>query len=86
MLEERIISSAGDIKVFIESSIHNDFIHELNIRIEKLQDLLYDPEQDYNGRDYDVFRGGMRNLREMKEIFNDLHRAKLDEQTEKTGD
>lgn len=67
-----IISSEESFNNFMQGTIYKDFINELSIRIAQLQELLEDTDLDYTGRHYDLFRGGILCLRQMKDIFNCL--------------
>ena len=71
-MDERIVSSPGDFRVFMESSIYRDFLKELDNRIEMLDVSLRDEELEHTGRHYDLFRGGIKNMNQMKTIFEDL--------------
>ena len=76
-----IISEVGTLESFHETSLYTDFENEINIRIQQLQELLEDTELMYSGRHYDLFRGGILCLRQMKDIFGDLARNKTDQIT-----
>ena len=79
-MADEIRSSSGEFKIFTESSVYTDFQNELDIRIKMLRDLMEDPDMKHTGRDYDVFRGGLKNLRQMKEIFTDLYENKKEDE------
>ena len=65
----RLRASKEEIREFINSGLYQDFLDELDIRINELTVYLDDFDRIYNGRDYDMFRGGKRNMMEMKRIF-----------------
>jgi len=67
-----IVSSPNDIQLFVDSSIHSDYLKELNLRIEETTIMLDDFDSHYTGRQYDMFRGRKRNLIEMKQLFLDM--------------
>jgi len=69
----QINTSEREVKVFIDSSLHEDFQRELNLRMEMLDNMIDDPELKYTGRDYDVFRGGKRAFLEVRNLFNDIY-------------
>ncbi len=71
-----IFSEADEFARFIEGSLHRDFINELNVRIHQLNELLEDEDLQWSGRHYDLFRGGIKNMRQMKEIFHGLRENK----------
>lgn len=76
---EIIKSSVEDIKRFMASSVYRDFIIELDIRREETIGLLEDVGSTYTGRDYDKFRGRLTNLKEMKDLFINMHECKLND-------
>jgi len=76
-----IVSSPNDINSFMQSSVYVDYLYELEIRISETIGLLEDDMSQYTGRDYDKFRGRLKNLKEMKDLFINMHEAKLDEMT-----
>ena len=65
----RIDSSIIDIRSFIVSTLHVDFQREMDVQIAHLTALLDDPNMEYTGRDYDLFRGGKRKAIELKDVF-----------------
>ncbi len=67
-----IVTSPGEIKRFIESTLYQDFLNELNLRDHYLMGLLRDPELKQTGRDYDQIRGGLNDLDHMKLIFSGM--------------
>lgn len=78
-MDSEIRSSVEEFNAFINSSVHQDFLAELNVRIEYLTGLVVDLDLAATGRDYDMFRGGIKNLREMREIFTQLRDNKSDD-------
>lgn len=75
-MKDEFVSSPMEFNSFMETSVYKDFCNELDIRIEMLTSKLDDEDMEYSGRDYDLFRGGIRNMRQMKLIFNDMAAAK----------
>lgn len=75
-MNDEFKSSPEEFYSFMKTSIYHDFINELNIRIKALTDELIDDEQEHAGRSYDLFRGGLKNMKQMKDIFNDMALAK----------
>lgn len=74
-----MLSSPEEFQTFMETSVYKDFLSELDIRVEELLRLLTDEDLEYTGRDYDLFRGGVKNLNQMKVIFEDLkHNAEIE--------
>ena len=70
--EFEILSTEGELRGFIESSMYKDFSNELDIRIAALLEMLTDENLQGTGRFYDLTRGGIKNLRQMKDVFEDL--------------
>ena len=81
-----INSSVGEINNFAESTLHQDYIRELDLRIEETSMMLDDFDSQYTGRQYDVFRGRKRNLQEMKEIFLEMAKNKASDLELKEGE
>jgi hypothetical protein len=69
MNEPKIGAAASQVEQFLESALYQDFINEIQYRISYLDGLLTDLDLKYSGRDYDMFRGGKKNLLEMIELF-----------------
>ncbi len=80
-------STPGMIDDFIKSPVYADFMAELKIRISMLRDQLESTgwtetikmgddtksiTHDYKGKDYDIFRGGIENMRQMEYIFQTI--------------
>lgn len=60
---------------FLSSSIHTDFINELAIRIEQMRDY----NEICGSKEYLETRGGIKVLRLISEIFNDMaHNSRTD--------
>lgn len=78
-------SDPVDVEAFTESVLHADFQREISIRIEMLTRMLDDPDQKYNGRDYDVYRGGKRAFIEVRNLFTDMLEAMLEAKKEKVN-
>lgn len=77
--ELQIVSSPEDIRQFLNSSIYEDFLNELSVRLEMLTTLLDDFDLQATGRAYDMYRGGKLNLLQMKELFPDMLQNKLND-------
>ena len=78
----KVNSSKGEVATFLDSTLHQDFQRELNLRIEILTGMLEDPDLVYTGRDYDVFRGGKRAFTEIRNLFEDIYNGIIESQTE----
>ncbi len=72
-------SSPGEFKKFMEGSIYGDYLREIKVREDETIGLLEDPDSEYSGRDYDRFRGRLKNLREMKDIFIGMMENKMND-------
>ena len=70
--KEHYKSSPGSLEQFLTGSIYKDFQMELDIRIDQLRYVLEDPEAALPHRAHDITRGGIRLLRDMKNVFNDI--------------
>lgn len=57
--------------------MYTDLMNELDNRIEALTILLRDEDLVKTGRDYDLYRGGLKNMEQMKTIFHDLMNNKI---------
>lgn len=68
------ITSPGTIEQFMTGTIYLDFIGELNIRIKCFRDMLELSEDEIKaqGLTSDMLRGGIKNARQMKGIFQDI--------------
>lgn len=74
MLEEKSrdyspMSTPAQIKEFMSTVVYQDFINELNVRIEQMRDYY----EDCNKAEYLETRGGIKLIRLMKEVFLNLH-------------
>jgi len=65
-------SSVGDIENFMKSSLYQDYLREIDIQIKLLDNALFDPDLEYTGRHYDLFRGAKRKALDLKDIFINL--------------
>jgi hypothetical protein len=84
--EDKFKSSPGDLSTFMDSWVYQDFQKEITIRIHRLLIELEDGELHRSGRYYDLLRGGIRNLREMQQIFIDIKNAKEDDLERETNE
>ena len=82
----RVDSSYFEVLEFTKTLLHRDFQREVQIRIDALTQMLDDTSMKYNGRDYDVFRGGKRALREVQNIFHDILKGMEEVREEEIGD
>ena len=57
------------ILTFIKSSIHKDFIGELNVRIEDMRDSL----ESANSKDFHETQGAIKTARQTLKLFVDLY-------------
>jgi len=67
-----INSTVADIEGFIKSTLYQDYLREINIQIKLLDNALFDPDLEYTGRHYDLFRGAKRKALDLKDIFINL--------------
>jgi len=67
-----VTSGEADFDMFIKSTLHTDFQTAIDLRIEMLNGMLSDPKLIHSGRDYDVFRGGLRMAEEVRNMFTDI--------------
>ena len=75
-----INSTPEDIKKFMSSMLYKDYLREIDIQIKLLDNVLFDPDLEYTGRHYDLFRGAKRKALDLKDIFiNLLNALKEDE-------
>ena len=64
-----INASAKDIELFMKTPLYHDYIRELDIRLSLIDNSLFDPDLDFTGRHYDLFRGVKQNLLDSKDLF-----------------
>ena len=74
----QVDSTVEEIDFFTKGILHKDFQRELTVRINILNKMLTDPQLKYSGRDYDVFRGGLRMAEEVKNLFIDIRDSFID--------
>lgn len=67
-------STLGHIKDFIEGIVYQDYLGELDIRLAESYELLLLPEEalKVDSLTGDMVKGRIRNLKEMKDIFDDI--------------
>lgn len=70
-----INSSVSAIDAFMKSALYNDYLREIDIQIKLLDNALFDPDLEYTGRHYDLFRGAKRKALDLKDIFINLKDA-----------
>lgn len=76
-----INSSLKEVELFINSALHEDFKREIDIQITLLKNALFDPDLEFTGRHYDLFRGGIQKLLDAKDLFINMQAA-LEEDAE----
>jgi len=81
-----VVSAPADFDLFIKSTLHTDFQTAINLRIEMLNNMLSDPKLIHTGRDYDVFRGGLRMAEEVKNMFIDIRDGFINVEKESVKD
>ena len=64
-----INSSVSDVETFMKSSLYQDYLREIDIQIKLLDNALFDPDLEYTGRHYDLFRGAKRKALDLKDMF-----------------
>lgn len=67
-----INSSEANIEKFMESALYQDYLREIDIQIKLLDNALFDPDLEYTGRHYDLFRGAKRKALDLKDVFINL--------------
>jgi hypothetical protein len=65
-------STEADIESFMKSALYQDYLREINIQIKLLENVLFDPDLEYTGRHYDLFRGAKRKALDLKDVFINL--------------
>ena len=75
-------STVADIELFMKSSLYQDYLREIDIQTKLLDNALFDPDLEYTGRHYDLFRGAKRKALDLKDVFINL----LDALKEDEGD
>ena len=74
-----VTSSAKDVELFMQSALYEDYKREIDIQINLLKNALFDPDLEFTGRHYDLFRGGIQKLIDAKDIFTNIQIALEDE-------
>lgn len=68
------MSKSVDVKHFLDSRIHMDYLGELDLRIEHMRDSLEDPQPTTeDGTNHEMTRGAIKVLREIKDIFTNIY-------------
>jgi hypothetical protein len=52
--------------------LYQDYLREIDIQIKLLENVLFDPDLEYTGRHYDLFRGAKRKALDLKDVFINL--------------
>jgi hypothetical protein len=68
-------SSTATLSGFLESSIHDDFLNEISLRIEQMRDF----NEDCDSKKYLETRGAIKVLRLVADIFKDLHNNSMED-------
>ncbi len=68
-------SSIVDIENFMKSALYQDYLREIDIQIRLLDNVLFDPDLEYTGRHYDLFRGAKRKALDLKDVFINILKA-----------
>lgn len=76
MEEKKIRATLEQLEQFMASTVFLDYCDELDNRIEMLTNMLIDDSLEYTGRFYDQLRGGIKNMSQMKMLFEDLKHNK----------
>lgn len=72
MIEDKFTSSPEEIASFMKTSVYEDFLKEISIRVTMRRNELEDGELIGTGRHYDLIRGGLKTLREMEDVFQTI--------------
>ena len=67
-----INSDVASIETFMKSPLYQDYLREIDIQIKLLDNALFDPDLEYTGRHYDLFRGAKRKALDLKDVFINL--------------
>ena len=78
-IEVEIISTEEMFNDFMNTSVYTDFLNEIDIRIEYYKNCLVDEDVKYSGREYDVFRGFITNLKHCRNIFTMMRENKIND-------
>lgn len=70
-----INSSVSEIETFMKSALYQDYLREIDIQITLLDNALFDPDLEFTGRHYDLFRGAKRKALDLKDMFINLKDA-----------
>jgi len=65
-------ASANEVKTFMESPLYRDYLREIDIQIKLLENALFDPDLEFTGRHYDLFRGAKQKALDLKDVFINL--------------
>lgn len=68
-------SSTAALAGFLESSIYEDFLNEILVRIEQMRDI----NEVCDSKQYLETRGGIKALRLVADIFSDLHNNSMED-------
>lgn len=75
-------SGTNSIRDFIDSQLHKDFKNEILVRVEQMRDYY----EDCKSNEYLETRGGIRALRLVLHIFEDLHNVAIADLESKTNE
>lgn len=79
-VDNTIHTRSQSIKHFMESSLYEDYKNELEINLMEFDALLDDPQLEYTGRHYDLFRGAKHALVQCLNVFERLLGNKLNDE------
>lgn len=73
-------SSPNNINSFMETVLYKDYLNEIDLRLEESIELVLQPEATLNltGLTGDIIKGRIKNLREMKTVFEDILNISLE--------
>ena len=67
-----INSTEVELEKFMESALYRDYLREIDIQIKLLENALFDPDLEFTGRHYDLFRGAKQKALDLKDVFINL--------------
>jgi hypothetical protein len=62
-------STIMELDEFMQTPVYRDYLKELSLKIDMLNDALADVNLECTGRHYDLFRGGLKNANELMGVF-----------------
>jgi hypothetical protein len=70
--EIKVLSTSKQIADFMTTTLYQDYKSELEICLFEFDQLLDDPQLEYTGRHYDLFRGAKYALTQSLNLFDRL--------------